>query len=63
MYRHRPHSDEPEWIGSGTVLFGVRRILGSGAEMHLVDVELVDEGADPPTIELDPADEDAPRGR
>lgn len=62
VYRYRPHADEPEWIGSGTVLFGVRRILGSGAEMRLVDVELVDEGAVPPAIELGPADdEDAPR--
>ncbi|TDJ71229.1 MAG: hypothetical protein E2O39_08655 [Planctomycetota bacterium] len=63
VYRYRPHADEPEWIGSGTVLFGVRRILGSGAGMRLVDVELVDEGADPPTIEMEPVDEDAPRGR
>ena len=59
VYRYRPHADEPEWIGSGTVLFGVRRILGSGPEMHLVEVELFDEDADPPATEADPADDDS----
>jgi hypothetical protein len=42
VYRYRPHADEPEWIGSGTVHFGVRRILGLGPEMQLLEVSLVD---------------------
>lgn len=35
-YRYHPHEREPEWLGSGTVLDGVARILdlGEGAELR-----------------------------
>lgn len=59
-YRYRPHADEPDWVGSGTVLFGVRRMLGGGPEMQLLSVELVDEDAQPSDREEASASEGAP---
>ena len=34
-YRNRPFEDEPEWLGSGTVLDGARLILGLGGAVEL----------------------------
>jgi hypothetical protein len=39
-YRYRPHQRDPEWLGSGTVLDGARRILDAPLESHLVEVAL-----------------------
>jgi len=30
-WRYRLHEEQPEWLGTGTVLEGVRRILGTSA--------------------------------
>lgn len=39
-WRYRPHAEEPEWLGTGTVLEGVRGILGLGPGAELVEVDL-----------------------
>jgi|SoiMethySBSTD1v2_1073268.scaffolds.fasta_scaffold69700_3 hypothetical protein len=39
-WRHRPHESRPEWLGTGTVIEGSRRILGGSAQSQLVEVEL-----------------------
>lgn len=39
-WRYRPHADEPEWLGTGTILEGVRRILGLGPGAALSEVAL-----------------------
>ena len=40
-YRYRPHQEEPEWLGTGTVEEGVRRILElpEGARLEPVAFE------------------------
>lgn len=43
-WRFVPHSDEPEWLGTGTVLEGASRILrieGRSAEAYEVDLGLL----------------------
>ena len=42
FFRYRPHRREPEWLGSGTVLEGARRILDAGPESELVEVRVAD---------------------
>jgi hypothetical protein len=39
-WRYRLHEEQPEWIGTGTVLEGVRRILGTSALSALEEAEL-----------------------
>jgi hypothetical protein len=39
-YRYRPHQREAEWLGTGTVLEGARRILGVESGAELVEVAL-----------------------
>ncbi len=39
-WRYRLHEEELEWLGTGTVLEGVRRILGTSALAELEPVEL-----------------------
>lgn len=39
-WRHRPHQREPDWLGTGTVLSGARRILASSERAELIEVEL-----------------------
>jgi hypothetical protein len=39
-WRHRPHESEMEWLGTGTVTEGTRRILGGTSAAELVDVDL-----------------------
>ncbi len=39
-WRYRLHEEQPEWLGTGTVLEGVRRILGTSALSLLEQVEL-----------------------
>ena len=41
-YRYRPHQEEPEWLGTGTVEEGVRRILELSEEALLEPVALED---------------------
>lgn len=36
-WRHRPHQREPEWIGTGTVQDGARRILDGHAGMRMIE--------------------------
>lgn len=37
-WRYRPHQRELEWLGTGTVLDGARRILGGGTGARLLEV-------------------------
>ena len=37
-WRQRPFQDSAEWIGTGTVLDGIRGILGAGTEAELREV-------------------------
>ena len=37
-WRYRPHQREPEWLGTGTVLAGARRILGAGEGARMIEV-------------------------
>ena len=39
-WRYRLHEEQPEWIGTGTVLEGARRILGTSALCVLESAEL-----------------------
>jgi hypothetical protein len=39
-YRYRPHQRDPEWVGSGTVLEGARRILDAPSACSLEEVAL-----------------------
>jgi len=39
-WRYRVHEEQPEWLGTGTVLEGVRRILGTSALAALEEAEL-----------------------
>lgn len=39
-WRYRPHQREPEWIGTGTVLEGARRILDAGERAELIEIGL-----------------------
>jgi hypothetical protein len=39
-WRYRLHEEQPEWLGTGTVLEGVRRILGTSALCELEPAEL-----------------------
>jgi hypothetical protein len=39
-WRYRLHEEEPEWLGTGTVLEGARRILGTSALSLLEEAEL-----------------------
>jgi hypothetical protein len=39
-YRFRPHQAEAEWLGTGTVLEGAQRILGSDGPCELVELRL-----------------------
>ena len=41
-WRYRPHQREPEWLGSGTVLAGVIRILDAGPDAQLAEIDLGD---------------------
>ena len=37
-WRYRPHESVPQWVGTGTVLEGARRILDGTAAAELVEV-------------------------
>lgn len=39
-WRYRPHSSEPEWLGTGTVFDGARRILGGSSEAQPVELDV-----------------------
>lgn len=53
-YRYRPHQEEPEWVGTGTILQGVERILGvKGATLLAI--------ASSPVTEAEPDSEGEPR--
>jgi len=39
-WRFRPHAEEPEWLGTGTVLAGTRGILELDTSPELVEVAL-----------------------
>lgn len=39
-WRYRAHQREPDWLGTGTVVQGVQRVLGAGPTSALVDVPL-----------------------
>jgi hypothetical protein len=39
-WRYRVHEEQPEWLGTGTVIEGVRRILGTSPLSALEEVEL-----------------------
>jgi hypothetical protein len=39
-YRYRPHQRDPDWVGSGTVLEGARRILDAPEPCRLEEVAL-----------------------
>lgn len=39
-YRYLPHLDEPVWVGSGTVVQGIERILGLDGRCELVEFPL-----------------------
>lgn len=39
-WRHRPHQREPDWLGTGTILQGVQRVLGASERAVLVDTTL-----------------------
>lgn len=39
-YRFRPHQAEAEWLGTGTVLEGAQRVLGSSGACELVELSL-----------------------
>lgn len=39
-YRYRPHQTEAQWLGTGTVLEGARRILDAGELGELTEVGL-----------------------
>ncbi|MBL8861015.1 MAG: hypothetical protein JNK02_03305 [Planctomycetes bacterium] len=39
-WRYRPHQRDPEWLGTGTVLDGAARILGTGSDASLAEVPL-----------------------
>ncbi|MFT5052071.1 MAG: hypothetical protein ACI8QZ_003503 [Chlamydiales bacterium] len=41
-YRHRPHQDEPDLLGSGTVAEGVARILELDGPVELLEISLGD---------------------
>ena len=38
-WRHEPHVDEPRWVATGTLLEGVRAILGAGVSAELVEAK------------------------
>lgn len=52
-WRQRPFQDDAEWIGTGTVLEGVRGILGAGPEALLREVSpgVLEAAAKRPSIE------------
>lgn len=39
-WRYRLHESEPEWLGTGTILEGARRILGAGSLCDLEETPL-----------------------
>ncbi len=39
-WRYRAHSDEPDWLVTGTVFDGTRAILGVGEEAEVYEVSL-----------------------
>lgn len=41
-YRYQPHVDGPVWVGSGSVLRGVQRILAMDARPALTEVPMYD---------------------
>lgn len=40
FWRYRPFEDEPEWLGSGSVLEGARQILELGVRAELAEVSV-----------------------
>lgn len=56
-FRYRPHERDPEWLGTGTVLDGARRILGAGTALEELDRPA---GADAATPLPDAGSEPAP---
>lgn len=65
-FRYHPHQREPEWLGTGTVLEGARRILGAGTRLEQVEGAGAGDAPDarpvPGTTPLDPDPEDIPDG-
>lgn len=45
-WRYRPHQEQPDWLGTGTVLEGVRRILETSALTVLEEAPLSGLGRD-----------------
>lgn len=41
-YRFKPHQAEPDWVGTGAVLAGVRQILGSNEASELREVDIAE---------------------
>ncbi|MBK7642414.1 MAG: hypothetical protein IPJ19_05110 [Planctomycetes bacterium] len=39
-WRYRIHEEQPEWLGTGTVVEGARRILGTSALARLEETQL-----------------------
>ena len=39
-WRHRQHQTRPEWLGTGTVGEGARRILDGSEKAELIEVDL-----------------------
>ena len=39
-WRHRPHQSQPEWLGTGTVKDGARRILDGSDKAELIEVDV-----------------------
>jgi len=45
-WRFEPHEREPRFVGTGSLLDGVRQILGAGKSTELVEAPLARRGAD-----------------
>ncbi len=57
-YRFTPHTEEPSWVGTGTVTQGVARILGVDENLVLVEKDLDPVGWEyPVSVPLPPEDE------
>jgi hypothetical protein len=39
-WRYRPHAEEPEWLGTGTIVEGARKILNLSPTAELLEVGL-----------------------
>ena len=53
-YRYEPHAEEPIWVGSGSVVLGVQRILALTDRPELREVPLFDPEAVTASAQRDP---------